>query len=155
MWTGAVLHGIMLPVTVDQMSRYLRLTPFMPEPHRAVLQQSTTLPSRIYVSGRAKGSPAYMYGIVPTQWITGVNGKKVQTLDEFVEAVKDLKDNEYVRIKTMSFDNVPMVLSIKQCKHYWPTPEVSESIMEVVDRVTKYGDAPHNPCSLCGTRRAM
>ncbi|KAJ3051563.1 hypothetical protein HK097_007424 [Rhizophlyctis rosea] len=102
MWAGAVLH----------------------EPHRAVLQQSTTLPSRIYVSGRAKGSPAYMYGIVPTQWITGVNGQKVQTLDEFVAAVKGLEDNEYVRIKTMSFDNVPCVLSIKQCKHYWPTAEL-------------------------------
>ncbi|KAJ3037075.1 hypothetical protein HDV00_002079 [Rhizophlyctis rosea] len=99
LWAGAVLH----------------------EPHRAVLQQSTTLPSRIYVSGRAKGSPSYMYGIVTTQWITAVNGKPVQTLDDFVREVKGLPDNEYVRVKTISFDLVPCVLSIKMCAHYWPT----------------------------------
>ncbi|KND01283.1 uncharacterized protein SPPG_03093 [Spizellomyces punctatus DAOM BR117] len=101
-WAGAVLH----------------------EPHRAALQQSKKLPSRIYVSGRAKGSPSYMYGIVPTQWITAVNGRKVTTLDDFVDAVKGLPDNEYVRIKTISFDLVPCVLSIKLGLHYWPTSEL-------------------------------
>ncbi|KAI9105394.1 trypsin-like cysteine/serine peptidase domain-containing protein [Phlyctochytrium arcticum] len=101
-WAGACLH----------------------EPHRAVLQQSKNLPSQIYVSGRAKGSPSYMYGIVPTQWITAVNGHPVTTLDDFVEAVRGLPDNEYVRIKTISFDLVPCVLSIKLGLHYWPTCEM-------------------------------
>ncbi|KAJ3292893.1 hypothetical protein HK104_004931 [Borealophlyctis nickersoniae] len=98
------------------------------EPHRAVLQQSKTLPSRIYVAGRAKGSPSYMYGIVPTQWITAVNGKTVQTLQDFVDAVRGLPDNEYVRVKTISFDLVPCVLSIKVCKHYWPTAEMVRNL---------------------------
>lgn len=66
-----------------------------------------------------------MYGIVPTQWITAVNGKAVKTLQDFVEATRGLPDNEYVRVKTISFDLVPCVLSIKLGLHYWPTAEVS------------------------------
>ncbi|KAJ9052684.1 hypothetical protein DSO57_1031877 [Entomophthora muscae] len=34
------------------------------EPHKAVLQQSKHMPSRVYVSGRNRGSPSYMYGLV-------------------------------------------------------------------------------------------
>jgi S1-C subfamily serine protease len=98
-WAGATLH----------------------EPHRAVRQQSQSVPSQIYVAGRAKGSPSYMYGLVPTQYIVAVNGVTTLTLNEFVEQVKKLKDGDYVRIKTISFDNVPLVVSVKLCHHYWPT----------------------------------
>ncbi|KAI8818396.1 trypsin-like cysteine/serine peptidase domain-containing protein [Fimicolochytrium jonesii] len=101
-WAGAVLH----------------------EPHRACLQQSRSLPSKIYVSSRSKGSPAYMYGITTTHWIVAVNGQSVTTLDDFVDAVRGLKDGEYVRVKCISFDLVPCVLSVKLCLHYWPTSEI-------------------------------
>ncbi|KAI8849018.1 trypsin-like cysteine/serine peptidase domain-containing protein [Chytridium lagenaria] len=96
----------------------------MQEPHRAVLQQSRSLPSRVYVSARTKGSPSYMYGLAPTQWITQINGKETTTLDEFLEAVRGLPDNQYVRVKTISFDLVPSVLSVKNILHYWPTSEL-------------------------------
>ncbi|KAI8615684.1 trypsin-like cysteine/serine peptidase domain-containing protein [Chytriomyces sp. MP71] len=94
------------------------------EPHRAVLHQSNTLPSRVYVSGRSKGSPSYMYGLGQTQWVTHVNSTKTTTLDAFLKAVSKLPDNEYVRIKTISFDNVPCVLTIKNNLHYFPTYEL-------------------------------
>ncbi|KAJ3250964.1 hypothetical protein HDU77_006237 [Chytriomyces hyalinus] len=95
------------------------------EPHRAVLHQSKSLPSRVYVSNRSKGSPAYMYGLGSTQWITHVNGHPTPDLDAFIKAVSTLPaDNEYVRVKTVTFDNVPLVLSIKNNVHYFPTVEV-------------------------------
>jgi S1-C subfamily serine protease len=94
------------------------------EPHQAALMQSKSLPSRIYVTGRAKGSPAYMYQLTPTNWITHINGNAVATLDDFIAAVKGLPDNEYVRLKVLSFDHIPFVLSIKLNKHYWPATEV-------------------------------
>ncbi|KAI8989322.1 trypsin-like cysteine/serine peptidase domain-containing protein [Pilobolus umbonatus] len=97
-WAGAALH----------------------EPHKAVLQQSKTLPSRIYISARSKGSPAYMYGLVPTMWITHINSKQVVTLDDLIEAVKNIEDNTYVRVRCVSFDNVPMMLSVKMFNHYFP-----------------------------------
>ncbi|KAI7865276.1 trypsin-like cysteine/serine peptidase domain-containing protein [Spinellus fusiger] len=97
-WAGAALH----------------------EPHKAVLQQSKILPSRIYISARSKGSPAYMYGLVPTMWITHINSKQVVTLDDLISAVKDIQDNTYVRVRCVSFDNVPMMLSVKMVNHYFP-----------------------------------
>ncbi|KAJ3170667.1 hypothetical protein HDU88_008569 [Geranomyces variabilis] len=101
-WAGSVLH----------------------EPHRATRLQSQQMPSSIYVSARAKGSPAYMYNLMPTQWIVAVNGKPVQTLDDFVQCVRGLPDGSYVRVKVVSFDLVPGVISIKLGLHYWPTCEV-------------------------------
>jgi hypothetical protein len=65
-----------------------------------------------------------MYGFMPTQWITHVDGKRTSTLQEFLDAVKGVKDNSYVRVKTMSFDQVPQMLSVKVCKHYFPTSHV-------------------------------
>ncbi|KAG2221733.1 hypothetical protein INT45_007139 [Circinella minor] len=90
------------------------------EPHKAVLQQSKTLPSKIYISARSKGSPAYMYGLVPTNWVTHINAVKVVTLDDLIQAVKDIPDNTYVRVRCVSFDNVPMMLSVKMVNHYFP-----------------------------------
>ncbi|KAI8059616.1 trypsin-like cysteine/serine peptidase domain-containing protein [Gongronella butleri] len=97
-WAGAVFH----------------------EPHQAVLQQSKTLPSRIYISSRAKGSPAFMYGLVPTMWVTHINSTKVETLDDLIIAVKDIPDNTYVRVRVVTFDNVPLMLSVKMVNHYFP-----------------------------------
>ncbi|ORX89660.1 trypsin-like serine protease [Basidiobolus meristosporus CBS 931.73] len=94
------------------------------EPHKAVLQQSKTLPSHVYVSARSKGSPAYQYGIVPTMWITHINGVPTPNLTAFLEAVKQYPDNTYIRVKTISFDMIPMVLSVKTNQHYWPTVEL-------------------------------
>ncbi|KAI9315797.1 trypsin-like cysteine/serine peptidase domain-containing protein [Zopfochytrium polystomum] len=94
-------------------------------PHRSVLLQSRTLPSGVYVSGRAKGSPAYMYGLAPTQWVTHVNGIATPTLDALVETVKSVEDGSYVRVKVVTFDGVPLVLSTKMNSHYWPTVVMS------------------------------
>ncbi|KAI9008742.1 trypsin-like cysteine/serine peptidase domain-containing protein [Phycomyces nitens] len=108
-WAGAALH----------------------EPHKAVLQQSKTLPSRIYISARSKGSPSYMYGLVPTMWITHINSKQVETLDDFISAVKDIADNTYVRVRCVSFDNVPIMLSVKMVNHYFPLVDmVKDSSVE-------------------------
>ncbi|KAJ1935532.1 hypothetical protein FBU59_005353, partial [Linderina macrospora] len=82
-------------------------------PHKAALQQSRKVPSGVYTTARSAGSPAYMYGLMPTMWITHVNGQSTPDLDSFIAAVQACADNTYVRIKTMTFDMVPMVLSIK------------------------------------------
>ncbi|KAJ3142033.1 hypothetical protein HK100_003551 [Physocladia obscura] len=94
------------------------------EPHRAVLHQSNTLPSRVYVSGRSMGSPSFMYGLGQTQWVTNINGVPTPDLESFLAEVSKLDDNVYVRVKTISFDNVPCVLSIKNNLHYFPTSEM-------------------------------
>jgi hypothetical protein len=71
-----------------------------------------------------------MYGIVPTLWITHVNGKAVPDLDSFLRIVSTIPNREYVRVKTMSFDNIPMVVSVKVDYHYFPTCEMVRDVSE-------------------------
>ena len=92
-------------------------------PHHAVRQQISKLHSEVYVSARSRGSPAYMYGLAPTNFITAVNGVPTYTLDEFLREVKKIEDNAYFRLRVVTFDNVPWVATMKKCEHYFPSME--------------------------------
>ncbi|CAL3965501.1 unnamed protein product [Diplocarpon coronariae] len=93
------------------------------KPHHAVRQQISKLHSEVYVSARSRGSPAYQYGLAPTNFITHVNGKATPDLEAFLKAVIDIPDNTYFRLKAMTFDNVPWVITMKKNDHYFPTME--------------------------------
>jgi pro-apoptotic serine protease NMA111 len=88
------------------------------KPHHAVRQQISKLHSEIYVSARSRGSPAYQYGLAPTNFITHVNGVQTSDLDVFVEEVSKIPDNTYFRLRAMTFDNVPWVVTMKKNDHY-------------------------------------
>lgn len=92
-------------------------------PHHAVRQQISKVHSDVYISGRQRGSPAYAYGLSPTNFITHVNGAPTPDLDTFLVEVKKVQDNTYFRLKVMTFDNVPWVATMKKCEHYFPTIE--------------------------------
>lgn len=87
-------------------------------PHHAVRQQISKLHSEIYVSARSRGSPAYQYGLAPTNFIIEVNGVKTPDLDSFVREVSKIEDNTYFRLRAMTFDNVPWVVTMKKNDHY-------------------------------------
>ncbi|RMZ87575.1 hypothetical protein DV736_g5198, partial [Chaetothyriales sp. CBS 134916] len=93
------------------------------KPHHAVRQQISKLHSEIYVSARSRGSPAYQYGLAPTNFITHVNGVKTLHLDDFVREVSKIEDNTYFRLRAMTFDNVPWVVTMKKNDHYFPMSE--------------------------------
>ncbi|KAI1265602.1 Pro-apoptotic serine protease NMA111 [Xylariaceae sp. FL1019] len=92
-------------------------------PHLAVRQQISKLHSEVYVSARSRGSPAYQYGLAPTNFVTHVNGKPTPDLKAFLEAVVKIPDNTYFRLRAMTFDNVPWVVTMKKNEHYFPTME--------------------------------
>jgi pro-apoptotic serine protease NMA111 len=92
-------------------------------PHHAVRQQISRIHSDIYVSARMRGSPAYQYGLAPTNFITGVNGVPVRTLPDFLAETNRIPDNTYFRLKVVTFDNVKWVVTMKKCEHYFPTVE--------------------------------
>lgn len=92
-------------------------------PHHAVRQQISKIHSDVYVASRARGSPAYMYGLAPTNFLTHVNGVPTPDLNSFLREVKKIGDNEYFRLKVMTFDNVPWVATMKKNEHYFPTME--------------------------------
>jgi hypothetical protein len=55
------------------------------EPHRAVAQQNRHLPKGIYSSWWSNGSPAHMYGLRATVWVTEVNGQPAPDLNTYVD----------------------------------------------------------------------
>ena len=88
------------------------------KPHHAVRQQISKLHSDIYVSARSRGSPAFQYGLAPTNFVTHVNGVRTSDLDAFVREVSKIEDNTYFRLRAMTFDNVPWVVTMKKNDHY-------------------------------------
>lgn len=99
-------------------------------PHHAVRQQISRIHSDVYVSGRMRGSPAYAYGLAPTNFITHVNGVSTPDLDAFLREVKEIPDNTYFRLKVMTFDNIPWVATMKKNEHYFPTMEFAKDESE-------------------------
>ncbi|EFQ27733.1 PDZ domain-containing protein [Colletotrichum graminicola M1.001] len=92
-------------------------------PHHAVRQQISKLHSEVYVSARTRGSPSYQYGLAPTNFITHVNGKPTPDLETFLASVQGIPDNTYFRLKAVTFDSVPWVITMKKNEHYFPTTE--------------------------------
>jgi S1-C subfamily serine protease len=126
-------------------------------PHHAVRQQISKLFSEVYVSARTRGSPAYQYGLAPTNFITHVNGKATPDLESFLREVVKIPDNtcEFsptlthpvtavralleskvlirlldFRLRAMTFDSVPWVVTMKKNEHYFPTMELIQDPKE-------------------------
>lgn len=110
-------------------------------PHHAVRQQISKVHSDIYISARMRGSPAYMYGLAPTNFIMAVNAVPTPDLTSFVRETNKIPDNTYFRLKVMTFDNVPWVATMKKNEHYFPTVEFvkDSSVREGWRRVTYEG----------------
>ena len=92
-------------------------------PHHAVRQQMSEIPSDVYVSARMRGSPAYQYGLAPTNFILAVNGTPTRDVKSFLEETNKIPDNTYFRLKAITFDSVKWVVTMKKCEHYFPTVE--------------------------------
>lgn len=93
-------------------------------PHFSVRQSMEKIPSEVFVTRKSAGGPANQYGIASNSFITHVNDKETPDLDSFVALVKDIPDNTYVKLRLVSFDNVPFATSIKINYHYFPTSEL-------------------------------
>lgn len=95
-------------------------------PHHAVRQQISKMHSDIYITARMRGSPAYMYGLAPTNFIMAVNGVPTLDLESFIRETKKIPDNTYFRLKVRTFDNVNWVATLKANYSYFPTVEFAK-----------------------------
>lgn len=96
-------------------------------PHHAVRQVRTSIPSNVYVVSRGSSSPALQYGIEVTNFITHVNDQETPDLDTFLALVRKIPDNTYCKVRLMSFDNVPVAISLKTNYHYFSTVELRKN----------------------------
>lgn len=96
-------------------------------PHHGVRQIMEKIPSEVYVTRKAAGGPAHQYGIVINSFITHVNDQETKNIEQFVNTVKNIADNTYVKLRIVSFDNVPVAISVKTNYHYFPVAELKKN----------------------------
>ena len=96
-------------------------------PHRAMSAQRGVAPVGVYVGYFSYGSPATRYGLYPGRRIVEVDGVPTPDLDAFLGAVTGRSDRASVRLKTITWNNAPEVITMKLDKHYWPAYELTHS----------------------------
>ena len=77
----------------------------------------------MFVSRCTTGASA-RYGLYALNWVASVNDAPTPTLDDFLEAVGTLEDGSHARLKLVSLQGRPKVLTIKLDTHYWFTWEL-------------------------------
>jgi len=93
-------------------------------PHRAMAVQRGIAPSGVFVSFFFYGSPATHYGLYAGRRITEVDGQPTPDLDAFLKAVRGKPDRASLRLKTISWNGITDVITLKLDKHYWPAYEL-------------------------------
>jgi pro-apoptotic serine protease NMA111 len=96
-------------------------------PHRAMSVQRGIAPVGVYVGYFAYGSPATRYGLYPGRRIVEVDGVPTPDLDTFLKVVTGRPDRASLRLKTITWNNAPEVITLKLDKHYWPAYELTRT----------------------------
>ncbi len=96
-------------------------------PHRAMSTQRGITPEGVYVAYFAYGSPATRSRLFPGRRIVEVDGQPTPDLDSFLRVVAGKPDRSSVRLRTLTWNNSPEVITLKLDRHYWPTYEVRRS----------------------------
>jgi S1-C subfamily serine protease len=93
-------------------------------PHRALSAQRGIGRGGVYVSYFNFGSPASRSELFAGRRVVAVDGNPTPDLDRFLAAVTGLADGESVRLNTVSWNNVPEVITLKLDQQYWPSYEL-------------------------------
>ncbi|HTV94463.1 MAG TPA: trypsin-like peptidase domain-containing protein [Steroidobacteraceae bacterium] len=93
-------------------------------PHRAMAAQRGIAPYGVFVSFFFYGSPATHYGLYAGRRITEVDGQPTPDLDAFLKVVQGKPDRASLRLKTVSWNGMTDVITLKLDKHYWPAYEL-------------------------------
>ena len=96
-------------------------------PHRAMIAQRGIPPEGVYIGYFAYGSPATRYGLFPGRRIVEVDGIPTPDLDAFLKVVSGRPDRSAIRLRTITWNNAPEVITLKLDQHYWPTYELNRT----------------------------
>jgi S1-C subfamily serine protease len=127
-WRGDAEKTVVVPTTaltgmdVDRIVLWAGAT--LQAPPRPMSAQRGIVPEGVYVSFFSYGSPATRYRLLPGRRIVQVDGQPTPDLDAFLKVVAGRPDRSSVRLRTMTWNNVPEVITLKLDRHYWPTSEI-------------------------------
>ena len=93
-------------------------------PHRDLAAQRGISRTGVYVSFFNFGSPASRSALYAGRRIVAVDGKPTADLDQFIAAVAGLPDRSSVRLNTVTWNNVPEVITLELDEQYWPGYEL-------------------------------
>ena len=94
------------------------------DPHRELAVQRGVGSGGVYVSYFNFGSPASRSGLYAGRRIVAVNGEPTPDLNTFIEVAKKLDSRESVRLNTLTWNDVPEVITMKLDPEYWPAYEL-------------------------------
>jgi S1-C subfamily serine protease len=127
-WRGSAAQTLDVPTSelpgtdIDRVVQWAGAT--LQAPHRAMSAQRGIPPVGVYVAYFSYGSPSTRYGLYPGRRIVEVDGTPTPNLDAFLAAVTGRADRSSVRLKTITWNNAPEVITLKLDKHYWPAYEL-------------------------------
>jgi len=94
------------------------------DPHRAMAAQRGIHPYGVYVAFFSYGSPATRYGLWAGRRIVEVDDKETPDLQTLVDVIRGKKDKSSVRLKTITWNGAPEVITLKLDNQYWPAYEI-------------------------------
>jgi pro-apoptotic serine protease NMA111 len=128
LWRGSGEVTVTVPTTpltgsdIDRIVVWAGAT--LQAPHRAMSAQRGIAPEGVYVAFFSYGSPATRSRLFPGRRIVEVDGVPTPDLDAFLKVVTGRPDRSSLRLRTISWNNSPEVITLKLDRHYWPTYEV-------------------------------
>ena len=130
-WRGSAEMALTVPTTalpgtdIDRIVLWAGAT--LQAPHRAMSTQRGIRPEGVYVAYFAFGSPATRYRLLPGRRIVEVDGQATPDLDAFLKVVAGRADRSSLRLRTLTWNNAPEVITLKLDRHYWPTYELQRN----------------------------
>jgi pro-apoptotic serine protease NMA111 len=127
-WRGEAEQTLTIPTValdgrdVDRVVQWAGAT--LQAPHRPMSTQRGIVPEGVYVAYFAYGSPATRSRLFPGRRIVEVDGQPTPDLDSFLRVVAGRPDRSSVRLRTLTWNNTPEVITLKLDRQYWPTYEV-------------------------------
>jgi len=93
-------------------------------PHRELAVQRGVGTGGVYVSYFNFGSPASRSGLFAGRRIVAVDGKPTPDLESFIRVAGSIEGQAFVRLNTMTWNDVPEVITMELDPEYWPSYEL-------------------------------
>ncbi len=101
---------------------------YLQVPHVEVARRLKFPIKGIFVSDTQLGSPAARDGLYPNRFITAVDGREINTIEDFLAAVNNRDEGDVVRLSLKLLSGQETLIGLKISRQFWPTFELRRGI---------------------------